>query len=92
MRKNLSFKERKTIIDNYNEGKHPQNISDLFKIIIATVYRVIKRFKNSGCIERMQKGGDLRSVLTHHEKIRIVEWIEEDASMTLNELCLKMEC
>jgi transposase-like protein len=68
MRKNLSIKERKTIIDYYNEGKHPQNISEFLKIPIATVYRPIKRFKNSECIERMQNGGDLRSVLTHHEK------------------------
>jgi transposase len=81
---------RKRIIDSYINGYSKKEISEIFNIKISTIYAIIDVYLKEGRINASKKGGQRRKSLDLTHEMSLREWIDEDASITLNSLKTKL--
>jgi transposase len=86
----ISNDDRKRIIDSYLDGNTVSDISKVMRFKRTTVYALINQFFEHGNISRKQKGGVRRQSLSDAQKRVVLEWIDEDCSITLNQI--KIRC
>jgi transposase len=82
---------RVTIISMYLQGDLPAKIDKNISRIRSTVYNVIRNLKNENRINSLKRGGDRRSILTSEQKEMIISWVDDDPTITLKKLVVKVE-
>ncbi|OAD77378.1 Homeodomain-like DNA binding domain-containing transcription factor [Phycomyces blakesleeanus NRRL 1555(-)] len=73
-----------------NHLKSPTQISQELGIPRQTVCGIIKRFEKTGTIEYQSLGGDLRSIIQDHHRQFIINAVDENNTITLEELKTKL--
>jgi len=84
---------RAKIIERCEAGHSQREVADQFGVSVITVHRYWKRYRKSGQAYCKPVGGYRKSVIEPHRE-QIIEWIQEDGSITLSELQHKLreEC
>lgn len=81
----LSEDLRKRILEKREQGYGPKDISNLFSVSRCTIYRLYDRYDKSGSFCAFKKGRPKGSELDPHKQ-RILQWIDERADLTLEQL------
>lgn len=86
----VSSETRKLICINYDSGKSISELSQIYDVKESTIRSICKRFDSTGSTEPSSKGGDHRSRLSEDQKSRIIQWVDEDATISLLSLKKKV--
>lgn len=86
----LSDDIRKRIINSYLTGHSKKEIAAVLNVKVSSVYAVIGIYLKEGRIESKLKGGPRRKALSDEHVRALKEWIDEDASSTLDALRTKL--
>ena len=73
-----------------NEGKFINDAANILGINVNSARTIMKRFKNTGNIDKKRKGGKECSLLTNSLLIEIEQLISENPEFTLNQLKQKI--
>jgi len=85
----ISNEIRKLIIEKLDEGQPPKDVSILFNVNYDTVRSIYRTYKKDGRFEK-KKTGHRRSLLSDQQKEQICDWVDEDCTLTLEQL--KRKC
>ncbi|XP_049298801.1 zinc finger protein 54-like isoform X3 [Anopheles funestus] len=88
--KTTSDDDRKQIISAYENGFKPAVIGHMLNVKTATVYGIIKKYKETWQIEAKKRGGNNAKLLSKEAVYSIRGWIEEDSTITLRALAEKV--
>ena len=90
MRENEGLRRRKVtnetkdlIIQKYHSGLGIKQICEFLQIPASTVGSIIKIFNENGSISNRKRGGDFSSKLNNDQKVELISWVDENASVTL---------
>ena len=82
----ISDEDRERIVSKTLEGYSVSSISNMLSIKYQTVNSIVKRYLSSGLVSKSKMGGDKRSKLTKDMKNSIIEQVNQNASLTLNQI------
>lgn len=90
----LSNEERKLLADAYEKGYKTKDLSEIFKISVNSVNRIIRQKKRTGSCELKTHNCRRKPILTESGLKHISELIDKQPDITINEiiekLCLKV--
>ena len=93
MIKMLGNEERKLLVYAYEKGYKTKDLSEIFKISINSVNRIIRQKKRTGSCELKTYNCGRKSILTETNLKHISELIDAQPDITIDEiiekLCLK---
>ena len=88
----ISDEVRKLIIQQYSVNKMKIiDISRMFNVPRTTVSSIISNFNKNGQETKLKRGGDYSSKLNDEMKDSVRSWIDENAAITLKNLCTKVQ-
>ena len=92
MRKNntTSDADRKRICYSYEQGLSTNDISLFLNIKKTTVHEIIKLFIKTGNVIAKKRGSSANAKLNEQQKIQIKNWVEEDVTISLKNICQKI--
>jgi transposase len=83
MAKRISREDRELIIDGYSNQKNVEELADIFKCSVSTIYRIVSAYHLEGRTEARQWGGFKPQVLSNEHKEAICAYIADDCAITL---------
>ncbi len=90
-RRFLSDEIRRLIISHTENGCNVTTIARMMNLPRTTVSTVVSKFRNTGSIDRGNRGGDRRTKLSDEQKENVRTWVNEDATLTLEQLASKVQ-
>lgn len=90
-RKNIynTNENRKRVVDAYNAGRSASQIAEFMNMKRTTVHMIIKKYKETGEVNCSKCGGNKATILNLQQRNAIMEWINEDCSITLKSMADK---
>jgi transposase len=85
----LSDDLRKRIIGARERGETSATVAKRYEVNIRTVQKLWKRYRESGRITALQRGGYRRSRLADMEQT-LLDWVKKEPDVTLVELCERL--
>ena len=87
----LSNEERKLLADAYEKGYKTKDLSEIFKISVNSVNRIIRQKKRTGSCELKTHNCGRKPILTESDLKHISELIDKQPDITINEIIEKLE-
>jgi transposase len=87
--KSLSEDIRRRVIEACKSGASCASVADRFVINVRTVHKLWQRYRETGSVLALQRGGYRRSRVAGHEQ-QIRGWIKMQPDLTLAELCERL--
>lgn len=88
--KNISNEDRKRIINAYLNGSKPKQIANIMCIKITTIYSIINIYKTENRINKNFSKISKSKKLSDEQINILKDWIDEDCTLTLNKLKLRI--
>jgi transposase len=76
---------RSLVIDGLNRGDKAIEISKTFNIKYESVRSIYRTYKKTGCVKK-KPVGHRKPILNDSQKEMICDWIDEDCTLTLEDL------
>ena len=86
----LSNEERELLVDAYEKGYKTKDLSEIFKISVNSVNRIIRQKKMTGSCELKTHNCGRKSILTETDLKNISELIDAQPDITINEIIEKL--
>jgi transposase len=88
--KQINCQVRKIIVKHYGNGKNPKEIAEMVFCSIATVYRIIRIYRENGSTKtKKREGHNQKITLTQDQQIRLK--YAEKPDITLLDLIAELE-
>ena len=65
--------------------------SETFGIKISTTYDISNKYRKGNQTKKRKRGSKKPRLLNQEQRLQIVEWVDEDCTITLNELAQKFQ-
>lgn len=83
---NISNNTRYLIIDNHNKELSVKEISEFLNLKLSTVRSIIKKYLNTGKVEKDKKGGNNHVKVTDEISLGIINYVDNNASASLSKI------
>ena len=90
-RHQISNEDRQRVVLAYIAKQSIADISNILQIKRQTVKSIVNIYNATGRIDKLKRGGQSRQKLTANDKEVIRGWVDDNCSLTLNQLACKVE-
>lgn len=82
----ISNQRRHMIIAAHQRGDNAKDIANYEELSVSTIKSIIKKFEDSGSINKIQRGGAKRSKMTDEQREFISDEVDKNCAITLKSL------
>lgn len=88
----ISENDRKRIAELVVDQAKPQiEVAKIFNIKKSTVFDIVKRYRETGSVSKLKKGGAKNIIFTSEIKEKLLKLILDNCTITLSEMICKLE-
>uniref|UniRef100_A0A182W4L0 Paired domain-containing protein n=1 Tax=Anopheles minimus TaxID=112268 RepID=A0A182W4L0_9DIPT len=88
--KTTSNADREKVVRIYEDGRTPREVAELLGLKVGTVYGILRKYRATFQSDASKRGGYKPKKIDENVALQIREWIDEDCTVTLNELVEKI--